>query len=100
MAKKLPKIDIDENEVVTADFADRLAIGETITAFSTDADVTFGADLTPDAVLDGPPQLDGTIVKQLVQPGVLGNRYKIRFKVTTSSGRKLTDAGTFHVYRA
>ncbi|MBV5322736.1 MAG: hypothetical protein JZU60_02740 [Ilumatobacteraceae bacterium] len=71
------------------DFAQSLALGETLTTVSTTATVYSGADATPSAVLSGSPTVSAKQVIQNLTGGVLGVVYYIVCAATTSLGKVL-----------
>lgn len=71
------------------DFAQSLAVGETLTTVSTTATVYSGTDATPSAVLSGAPTVSGKQVIQNLTGGVLGVVYYLVCAATTSLGKVL-----------
>jgi len=81
----------------TFDFAQDLAVGETLSAVSTTAAVYSGTDPAPEALLDGAPAISGKQVVQNTTGGVLGTVYYLFCAVTTSLGQVLTREGYLSV---
>jgi hypothetical protein len=78
--------DYGETVPLTFDFAPDLAVGETVASVIT-VEVELqrgGPDLTPGAILSGPPAISGNKVVQLVTGGVIGANYLLRVKVSTN----------------
>ena len=55
-----------------------------ITSATVTVQLLAGTDATPDDLLDGDPQISGTIVYQRVKAGVSGCTYKLRCTATDS----------------
>jgi len=83
---KIPSADV----VASFDFAQDLAIDETILSASTTAAVYSGTDAFPSALLDGLPTISGRQVLQNLTGGVLGVVYYIYCAATTSLGQVLS----------
>lgn len=82
----------EEKLVLTFDFSNGLAIGETLTGVPAIlVSMQRGKDLTPDAILNGNAQLDGSskFVLLPVQGGVKGAEYLIRVVAPTSNALKV-----------
>lgn len=75
------------------DFAQDLAVGETVSSASTAATVYSGTDASPSSVISGASVAAGKQVKQLTVGGVLGVTYYIVCTATTSLGQVLTRSG-------
>jgi len=80
--------DPEEWVVVSVDFARLIPDGDSLHTPSVEASVLRGTDASPAAVLSGAPQINGTIVAQLMAAAVDGVDYKLRFKVQSVSGRR------------
>ena len=84
--------DIAEKVVLTFDFTDALATGETLTGtFTVTVAVVSGVDATPLAIINGAAELDATskMVLQGVQVGVSGVQYRIKVVAPTSNPKKV-----------
>ena len=81
-----------EKLVLPFDFADGLAIGETIIApITVNVTLARGKDATPNAMLNGAATIDATskIVLQPVQGGVVGAEYLFEVVATTNNTKKV-----------
>ena len=87
-----PKL-VGETKNYSADFADDLGAGETISSKSVTASVYSGTDAVPSNIVSGAATSSGSIVSQNITGGVLGVVYKLVYQITTSVGRTLQKAG-------
>lgn len=81
-----------EKVVLTFDFSDGLAVGETLTGTPTvTVAMALGSDATPAALLNGAAALDGSekMVLVPVQAGIDRCEYLIKVVVATSNAQKI-----------
>ena len=84
--------DPSEKIVLTFNFSAGLTDGETLSGTATaSATLAFGYDVTPSAVLNGPPAIDSTqkLVLVPVQGGIADCDYIIKVVVPTSNPTKV-----------
>lgn len=82
----------EEKLVLTFDFTNGLAAGETLNGVMTvTVSVARGKDAAPNAILNGACQLDATSKKVLqeVQGGIKGTEYLIKAVAPTSNPKKV-----------
>lgn len=84
---------LGEDLDVPVDFISRLAVGETILTATVTASVYSGVDSDPQAMVNGPATINGTVVVQPISGGVLGTTYELLYSVVTSKGQQLELAG-------
>lgn len=89
--------DPSEIEVYEVSFQKRLGHGETLTSVNSECIVVTGNDPSASGMLVGAPSISGTLVRQVVQNGLDGVTYHIKFTVNTSTGRKLVGVGELPV---
>lgn len=68
---------------VVVDMLSRLVQGESFTTVASAMSVEVGEDANPGAMLDGAPQLSGTLVSQKVRGGLSGVIYKLALSART-----------------
>lgn len=90
--KTLSVIDVEERDVVTFAFHNRLAPGETLLDADIGCDAFRGEDALPGEVLVGGAQVQGSNVLQAVRGRSAGVTYHLRCVVPTSADRTLTEA--------
>lgn len=101
MRTSWPSKDPAEVLVVTFDFSSEVDSGESISAAQVYAEVVFGTDPIPTAVLSGSPSVAGGAVLQAVNGGVDGAVYGVRCVATLSpTGRVLVLAANLPVRTA
>lgn len=78
------------DEVIPVTFPYAKEIGAAIiTARVVTVTVLEGTDATPAAILSGVAQISGSEIRQLVQNGVAGVKYKLHCLATFDDGKKL-----------
>ena len=81
-------------QLLTVDFGDALASGETISGQAVAATVYSGTDATPSSRVSGAASASGTVVSQnVLAPSSAGNIYQLIWTVTTSASRTLKKSG-------
>ena len=83
-------------EIVTLnqfDFISQLAVNEVISFASFAVAVYSGTDPTPINLLNGLPSVQGTVVLQSIDGGVLGTIYEITCTAFTNAGQDLQLSG-------
>ena len=75
------------------DFAQDLAIGETLASAGVTATVYSGTDGTPSAILSGIPTISGKQVVQTIIDGVVGVTYYLTANAITSLGQPVQRVG-------
>lgn len=80
-------LELGEIKAVMFDFSTEAAATATLTAPSVAVTVERGTDASPSAVLQGAATINGLVVTQLIRPGVLGCKYKLRASVSDTSGQ-------------
>ena len=92
--------DPEEVVVLTIDFVNLLAVGETITTASWLVELADGTAVDSSSVLQGSVDYSAQpLVKQTVKAGVHNTSYLHRAKVVTSAGRTLIGAGLLPVFK-
>lgn len=91
--------DPEEVVVVTFDFTDRIAQGETLSGPVVTVAVRRGADLNVAQVPNGAPSISGATVLQSVKAGVHDADYGLKCKVTAGA-RTLVLGGVLPVRNA
>jgi hypothetical protein len=81
-------IEVGEVKVVQFDFSTEAADNATLITPSVTCVVVEGTDPNPSAVLSGTPSVIGLVVTQLVRPGVVGCKYKLRAYASEASGTR------------
>ncbi len=84
---------VDEDKLLSFDYKDVLATGETISTQTFTATVVKGTDATPSAIISGSATSSGSKATQLVVNGVDGVKYLIQCEITTSQSQKLHGLG-------
>lgn len=74
-----------EVDVVECDFSARLAPGESIISATVQTIVLTGTDANPTALLYGPAQAAGPVVRQMITPTVPEVTYLLTVFATTSA---------------
>lgn len=80
---------VEEALVISSDFSDRLAVGESVNAASSVILVFSGTDPDPELVLSGAATLANNVISQLVIDGLPGVIYKVLMTATTTAGNIL-----------
>jgi hypothetical protein len=88
---------VDETITIQFNFANRLAVGEAITAGGCAVEVFSGTDADPEAILSGAATLDGTIISQVITAGVAGVTYLISCQADTDDLNVLINQGRLSV---
>lgn len=83
--------------VARFDFSPYLAVGESLIAKDTSANVYSGQDPSPEDVLVGGSTLEGRVVEQPLTGGVAGVTYELGCIVLTSKGHQLQLSGYLSV---
>lgn len=80
-------LEMDEVKAVRFDFSKEVSTGATLQGTPTvTVSVVSGVDNNPSAVLFSPAVVSGREVVQVVHPGVVGCKYKLRATVGDSTG--------------
>lgn len=83
----------DETVVLTFDFKNVLATGETIQNATWSVTVYKGTDASPENILTGSPGISGNKVNHTVTAGVNGVTYEIKCQITTSANQVIDGIG-------
>lgn len=87
-----------ERVFVTNDFAPkRIASTASIVSVTAAMSVLSGEDADPSAMLDGDPEIAGTLAGQWVIGGLSGVQYKLSLLIVASDGSKPEEMISFHV---
>lgn len=81
-------LEVGEIKAVQFDFSTEVATGVALTSPSVTCVVVEGTDASPSAVLSGAATISGQLVTQLVQPGVVGCKYKLNAFASDASGQR------------
>ena len=88
MTTSVGPLEVGEIKAVTFDFAGEAATGAVLNTPEATCVLIEGTDPTPANVLSGAPNIVGLTVTQLVKPGVVGCKYKLRMTVQDTSGQR------------
>jgi hypothetical protein len=88
---------VGEDTYVPVDFISRLGIGETLISANVVSSVYTGTDPNAGDLVNGPALINGTVVEQLIDGGIVGVVYELLYTVGTSAGQTLQLAGYFAV---
>lgn len=80
---------VTEREIISVDFTDDLAIGETILSAVWTCSVKIGTDPAANAMISGTATIVGPIVSTLLIDGLAGVHYYPICTITTSLGQRL-----------
>jgi hypothetical protein len=80
---------VAEVQIFSVDFSPLLAAGETLSAAVWSVALFSGTDPTPNAMLQGPAVIAGSVVSQVLKGGVAGGIYGPICTATTSLGQTL-----------
>lgn len=86
---------LSEQLTIPVDFISRLGVNESITSATVTCSVYSGVDNNPQAMVNGPATISGTVVLQSISGGILGNTYELLYSVLTSKGNTIELAGYF-----
>lgn len=82
----------NEKVVVTMDFAQSLATGESLTGSPTvEVETNSGVDEAPEAILNGDAAIFGSQIRIPVQGGIKANSYLIRATCNTTNPDKVLE---------
>lgn len=84
-----------EAEWFDSDFADRIPAEVTIASAEVQIRVVQGEDAAAEAMLASAPTIEGTKIAILVEGGVSGVQYVLRFLATLSNGETKEKEGAF-----
>lgn len=75
------------------DFAQNLAVAETISSASVTATVYSGTDASPSAIISGAATISGTKVTQTITAGTIGVTYILTCVIVTSASQSFVQNG-------
>jgi hypothetical protein len=85
-------LDVEEVDLIPFEFGKSLLAGESIASAALSCTLHAGVDSSPALLLQGPPQIAGTQVLQMVAGRITDATYHLRCVATLSSGRKVVVA--------
>ena len=100
MSAKAPPKDAEEKIPFVFNFQPDMETSESISSALLTVAVVAGADGNPAAMLDGASSIVGGLVRQRIMGGITGNTYRVRCKVTLSSGNVFVLAGLLPIREA
>jgi len=92
-------LELGETDVLSFDYTDSLAVGETISSATVTISVVEGVDPAPSALKIGAAQPSTPYVLQKVSGGVRNTTYLCYSAAVTSAGRTLVVAGLLPVIK-
>ena len=89
MKEKFDSKFVEETIILSHDYVNLLASGETISTVEWDVSVVSGTDASPNAMKSGAVSISGSKVSQKIIGGLVGVTYRQKAKATTSQGQIL-----------
>lgn len=90
MEERFSNAYVGEKLILTFDYTDELAVGESLAGTPTvDVKVTLGTDATPTAVLNGTPTIVGSAVLLPIDPATADVEYRFKMLTQTTNANKL-----------